>query len=70
MTSGSPASRGHSDSPFIVGLAGFIAVIVSSGLAVDRSGRPLGGLGCLVYGRPPDVRNTKSSASRRPAANS
>jgi hypothetical protein len=31
VASGSPASRGHSDSPFIVGLAAFTAVIVSSG---------------------------------------
>src|SRR5918996_4304145 len=44
MTSGSPASGGHSDSPFIVGLAGFTAVIVSSGLAVGQAAAPLGGL--------------------------
>jgi hypothetical protein len=39
MTSGSPATRGHSDSPFGVGLAGFTAVIVSSGLAAAPGGR-------------------------------
>src|SRR5688572_14752051 len=31
MTSGNSASRGHSDSPFLVGLAWFTVVIVSSG---------------------------------------
>jgi hypothetical protein len=50
MTSGSPAIRGHSDSPFIVDLAEFIAVIVSSGLAVDRGGHPLGGLALRLGG--------------------
>jgi hypothetical protein len=49
MTSGSPASRGHSDSPFIVALAGFTAVIVSSGVAIAPAAAPLGGL-ALVSG--------------------
>jgi signal transduction histidine kinase len=37
MTSGSPASRSHSDSPFVIGFAWFTAVIVSSRLAADRA---------------------------------
>src|SRR6188474_1465150 len=36
MISDSPASCGHSDSPFIVALAGFTPVIVSSGLEEQR----------------------------------